>query len=75
MSEEQRFVGLDVHKAQVTVAIVNREQEVLLQRCKIASYQFQQWAQRHLEATDQVVLEATNDAWLLWIFYARGSRG
>jgi transposase len=65
MSETQRFVGLDVHKAQVTVAIVNREQAVLLKPCKIASHQFQQWAERHLETTDQVVLEATNDAWLL----------
>ncbi len=58
MAEEVRFVGLDVHKAQVTVAMVNREQQLSLKPCKIATNQFQAWVDKHLKTTDQVVLEA-----------------
>ena len=68
----ERVAGLDVHKAQITVAIVNGQQQILLKPCKIASRHFQQWAESHLTATDQVVLEATNDAWLLVDFLQGG---
>jgi transposase len=64
-SSGQRFIGLDVHKAQVMVAIVDAQQQVLLKPCKVSSHQFQAWAEDHLRSSDQVVLEASGDAWLL----------
>jgi transposase len=64
-SSERRYVGLDVHKAHVMVAIVDAQQAVLLKPCKVSSTQFQKWAEGHLGSSDQVVLEASGDAWLL----------
>ncbi len=60
-----RFVGLDVHKAYVMVVIVDEQQTVLLKPQKVSSGQFEAWAARHLMTTDQVVLEASSDAWYL----------
>jgi transposase len=58
-----RFVGLDVHKRQVTVAAVNAQQEVVLSPHKVSVAGFTAWAQAHLQASDQVALEATSNAW------------
>ncbi len=60
-----RFIGLDIHKAHVMVAIVDAQQQLLLKPCKVSSSQFQHWAEAHLHPSDQVVLEASGDAWLL----------
>ena len=30
MDAEQRYIGMDIHKGQITVAGVNRQQEVIL---------------------------------------------
>jgi transposase len=64
-SSARRFIGLDVHKAHVMVAIVDAQHQVLLNPRKVSSSQFQSWAEGHFEVTDQVVLEASGDAWLL----------
>jgi hypothetical protein len=58
-----RFVGLDVHKRQVTVAAVNAQQEVVLSLHKVSVAGFTAWAKAHLQASDQVALEATSNAW------------
>jgi hypothetical protein len=62
---QQRFVGLDVHRASIMVAAVDAQQAVLLPARRIAMTQFADWAQRHLRPTDQVVLEATPNTWPL----------
>src|SRR5262245_33291990 len=65
MSEKQqkRFVGLDLHKQTIMVAGLNAQQEVVIRPRRVALVEFESWAQRHLQATDEVVLEATGNAW------------
>jgi transposase len=59
----QRYVAFDVHKSYVMVAAVNAAQEVVLPPRPIPFSRFEQWINKHLKATDQVVLEATTNAW------------
>ena len=59
----KRYVGLDVHKHYVMVGAVDRSQQVLLPPRKVALVELEGWAQKHLQPTDEVVLEATTNAW------------
>ena len=59
----ERYVGLDVHKRQVTVAAVDSQQRVVLTPQKVAVEHFESWARQHLSATDHVALEATTNSW------------
>ena len=63
---EIRFVALDLHKAYLMVGAVDREQAVVLPPRRILLAQFEGWAKRHLRPTDQVVLEATTNAWYIY---------
>lgn len=64
MSERNtRYVGLDVHKHYVMVGAVDRYQQVLLPPRKVPLVELQGWAQKSLRPTDEVVLEATTNAW------------
>ena len=56
-------MGLDVHKHYVMVGAVDQYQQVLLPPRKVALLELEGWARRHLQPTDQVVLEATTNAW------------
>ena len=58
-----RYVGLDVHKHYVMVGAVNQHQQVVLPPRKVSLIELQGWAQKYLQPTDQVVLEATTNAW------------
>jgi transposase len=61
-----RFVALDVHKHYVMVAAIDAAQQVVLAPRKLSLERFAQWAPEHLQPTDQVVLEATANAWTLY---------
>lgn len=58
-----RYVGLDVHKRQVTVTAVNAQQTILFPPQKFPVEDFTVWAQTHLRLTDHVALAATANAW------------
>lgn len=58
-----RYVGLDIHKRQVTVAAVNDQQEVVLAPQKLTLQAFFLWVQRYLQPEDHLALEATTNAW------------
>jgi hypothetical protein len=58
-----RYVGLDVHKHYVMVGAVDPAQQTVLPPRKVALVDLAGWAQKHLQPTDQVVLEATTNAW------------
>jgi len=58
-----RYVGLDVHKRQITVAAVNAQQEEVLGPQSIPLARFFDWAASHLLASDVVALEASSNAW------------
>ena len=62
-SYEPRFVGLDVHKHYVMVAAVNAKKEMVLPPHKVALVELESWAKKQLRADDEVVLEATTNAW------------
>jgi len=61
--KDTRYVGLDVHKHFVMVGAVARNQKVLMPPRKVGLTEFQDWAKKHLLPTDEVVLEATTNAW------------
>jgi len=60
-----RYVGLDVHKHYVMVGAVDRYQQMLLPPRKVSLLEFEGWAKKHLRPTDEVVLEATTNAWYI----------
>ena len=64
--KRKRYVGLDVHKHYVMVGAVNTTQEMVLPPRKVSLAEFEGWAKKHLRSTDEVVLEATTNAWYLY---------
>jgi transposase len=61
--QAKRYVAFDVHKSYVMVAAVNGTQQVVLPPRRVAFSHFEEWIIKHLKATDEVVLEATTNAW------------
>lgn len=61
-----RFVGLDVHKASIVVAAVDKEQQIVLRPRRFSVVEFFDWAVSHLTPTDAVVEDATTNAWPLF---------
>lgn len=61
-----RYVGLDVHKQSVQVAILDDKGDTLLMQSVPATRQaLVQFARQHLRATDRVALEATTNCWAI----------
>jgi transposase len=58
-----RFVALDIHKHYLVVAAVDAHQQIVLQPKRLEVVEFAAWSQKHLRVADQVVLEATTNAW------------
>lgn len=65
-SQQPRFVGLDIHRRELTVAAVNSHQEVVLPPRRLHIDEFGGWARKNLGPNDSVVLEATGNAWHLY---------
>ena len=63
MDPVERYVALDVHTHYVMVAAIDAAQQVVLTPRKLSLERFAQWAPEQLRQTDQVVLEATTNAW------------
>lgn len=63
MTQSIRYVGLDVHKYYVMVGAVDQTQQTVLPPRKVALADLQGWAEKYLQPTDHVVLEATTNAW------------
>jgi len=63
MTQAIRYVGLDVHKHYVMVGAVDQSQQTVLPPRKVALADLQSWAEKYLQPTDHVVLEATTNAW------------
>lgn len=61
--ETPRFLGLDVHRQSITVAGVDKEQQIVLRPRRVSLGEFADWAKTYLTPTDVVVLEATSNAW------------
>ena len=65
-NDTSRFVALDLHKRYVMVGAVNTHQQVVLRPQRVELVAFEGWAKQHLWSTDEVVLEATSNAWYLY---------
>jgi len=63
--KEKRYVGLDVHKQFIMIAMVTKEQRVVMKPRRVSIHKFRQWAKDNLEKTDQVALESSTNAW--WV--------
>ena len=63
---KKRYVALDTHKQYVMVGAVNAAQEIVLPARKVSLSEFESWAKKHLRPTDEVVLEATCNAWYFY---------
>lgn len=63
MTQPIRYVGLDVHKHYVMVGAVDQSQQMVLPPCKVALTDLESWAEKYLQPTDHIVLEATTNAW------------
>ena len=60
---QKRYFGLDVHKAYIMVAAVNADQEVVVKPRRVTFERFESWINKVLRPRDEVVLEATTNAW------------
>lgn len=65
MTDEPRFVALDVHKAYVMVAALDVHLQVVLSPRRVKMAELAAWAVQWLLPTDRVVLEATINAWTI----------
>ena len=61
----ERYVGLDIYKQFIMVAMVTKDQKVEMKPQRISIYKFRQWAEDHLRKIDQVALESSINAW--WV--------
>lgn len=65
MAPVDRLVALDVHQPDRMVAAIAAAQQVVLTPRQLSLERCAQWAPAPLRQTDQVVLEATTNAWTL----------
>jgi transposase len=59
----RRYIALDIHKKYCVIAGVDREGRVLLQPVRVEHADLEGWLQKHLRASDHVVIESTTNAW------------
>lgn len=65
-TSQRRFLALDLHKDYLVVGGVNRQQEVILNSRRFSLQKWPAWAKTNLLSTDNVVLEATTNAWEIY---------
>ena len=62
-SPEVRYLAIDLHKYYAVIGGVNIQQQVILPPRRIEIDALEAWARKYLLPTDEVVLEATTNAW------------
>ena len=62
-SISKRYVALDIHKHYCVIAGVDREGRVQLPPVRVEHADLEEWLKKKLEASDQVVIESTTNAW------------
>jgi transposase len=64
-TEPLRYIGMDIHKHFVMVVGIDADHQVILTPRRVSTKQLENWAMIHLKSTDQVVMEATTNVWVL----------
>ena len=62
----ERFIAIDAHKHSVVVGGLSAQMEIVLPLQRVHIDRFSQWAQKHLQPADAVVIEATTNTWTLY---------
>ena len=62
----KRYVAMDIHKQYVMVGALSADGEVLLRPRRVGIGRLPEWVQKHLRSTDEVVIEATTNAWHIY---------
>lgn len=65
MKYYNRYIGLDIHKKTMSWAMVKRDGS-LMESGKISMSGLGSWAKRHLKKTDQVVIEASGNSYVVY---------
>lgn len=63
--EPLRYIGMDIHKHFVMVVGIDADHQVILTPRRVSTKQLENWAMTNLKSTDQVVMEATTNVWVL----------
>jgi transposase len=62
----RRYIALDIHKHYSVVAGVNFEGQVILEPARIEHADLEAWLEKHIQATDYVVIESTTNVWHIY---------
>jgi len=62
----RRYLALDIHKHYSIVAGVNFEGEVILEPVRVEHADLPGWLEKHIQATDYIVIESTTNAWYVY---------
>jgi transposase len=58
-----RFLAMDLHKHYAVIGGVNAQQQVILTPRRVEMDELNTWVHKHLLPSDEIVLEATTNAW------------
>lgn len=59
----RRYVALDIHKYYCVIAGVDREGRIVMQPVRVEHEDLEEWLQKNLQGSDEVVIESTTNAW------------
>jgi len=62
----RRYLALDLHKHYSIVAAVDFEGKVILEPVRVEQADLPGWLEKHIQATDFVVIESTTNAWTVY---------
>src|SRR5688572_12850973 len=65
-NNNQRFIACDIHRHYVMFAGVDKNKEIVLKPQKVNMSSLRNWVEAHLQASDQVVIEATANVWAVY---------
>jgi transposase len=62
----KRFIAIDIHKHYLMIGAIDAEQRIVMVPRKVELHRWLAWAQAYLLPSDEVVLEATTNAWAIY---------
>lgn len=65
-SPERRYLAIDLHKHYVVIGGVSARQQMVLQPRRVEVSDLESWCRKNLLSSDEVVLEATTNAWVTY---------
>lgn len=63
--ETTHYISIDIHKHFVMIVGVDANHEVVLNSRRVSTKQLGDWATKYLTQTDEVIMEATTNVWVL----------